>query len=313
MRGEAPVNPLVSVIVNCFNGEEYLAEALDSIKAQTYTNWEIIFWDNMSTDASAQIAREFDPRLRYFKSQEMVGLGAARKLAVEQTNGKFLAFLDCDDLWMPEKLEKQVRVMEESGCTVCYGGVVKINADGKAIGQQIPNAFRGNLFDRLLRNFEIHVPAVMVRRASMVAIDVTFDEHLTTSEEYGLFMQLAVTYPFVALEEPVASYRIHDSALTNRSISQWANEREFVLDKICQKHPLVRQQYRNGLRKAYGRSGYYRARYLVSEGKRSLGRKALKDIWSVDYRYLLLYFLLYLPSPIWNLAHRLRTNRSRFS
>ena len=100
-------SPLVSVVMNCYNGEKFLKEALDSVYSQTYQNWEIIFWDNCSTDNSRCIAGSFDLRLKYYKSSEIINLGAARKSAVEKCSGVFIAFLDVDDKWFSKKLEIQ--------------------------------------------------------------------------------------------------------------------------------------------------------------------------------------------------------------
>ena len=86
--------PLVSVIMNCLNCEQYLRDAIDSVYAQTYDNWEIIFWDNGSCDKSGEIAKSYDSKLKYFKTEETSILGTARVLAVEQANGEYFAFLD---------------------------------------------------------------------------------------------------------------------------------------------------------------------------------------------------------------------------
>ena len=97
-------NPLVSVIMNCYNGEKYLQRAIDSIIVQTYKNLEIIFWDNASTDSSADIYRntaEKDARFKYFKSEKNVNLGEARALAVNECTGDYITFLDTDDEWLP--------------------------------------------------------------------------------------------------------------------------------------------------------------------------------------------------------------------
>ena len=77
--------PLVCVIMNCYNGEKYLREAIDSVYAQSYKNWEIIFWDNLSTDSSAKIAKSYDSKLRYFVGQETIPLGAARNKALSKS------------------------------------------------------------------------------------------------------------------------------------------------------------------------------------------------------------------------------------
>ena len=96
---ETVEEPLVSVIMNCYNSDRYLREAIDSVFAQSYQNWEIIFFDNASTDQSAEIAKSYGPKLRYFRGESTVLLGAARNRAFEKAAGQYFAFLDCDDIW----------------------------------------------------------------------------------------------------------------------------------------------------------------------------------------------------------------------
>ena len=100
--------PKVSVIMNCFNGEKYLRESLDSIFCQTYEDWEIIFWDNASTDGTQQIATSYDSRLKYFRAEVNTPLGSARNMALEKATATYVAFLDSDDYWQKKKLEIQV-------------------------------------------------------------------------------------------------------------------------------------------------------------------------------------------------------------
>ena len=115
--------PLVSVIMNVRNGASTLREALDSVMAQTFTDWELIVWDDRSTDDSAQIvARYSDPRIRYFLSPEETSLGKARDTAIRQARGEWLAFLDQDDLWMPRKLEMQMALAEPETLESSTGG-----------------------------------------------------------------------------------------------------------------------------------------------------------------------------------------------
>ena len=97
------MKPLVSVIMNCYNGDRFLRQAIDSVYCQTYDNWEIIFWDNASTDSSAKIARSYDDKIRYFLATKNTPLGEARNLALNKASGKYVAFLDCDDLYFPNK------------------------------------------------------------------------------------------------------------------------------------------------------------------------------------------------------------------
>ena len=104
--------PLVSIVMNCFNGEKFLKRALKSIINQRYYNWELIFWDNLSTDQSKNIFLSFDDkRLKYFCSKKFKKLYDARNDALEKCNGKYISFLDVDDCWLEEKLNKQVELL----------------------------------------------------------------------------------------------------------------------------------------------------------------------------------------------------------
>jgi len=107
--------PLISVVMNCHNGQAFLKESIKSLTSQTYKNWELIFWDNNSTDKSEEILKQFnDRRIKYFKSDSYLKLYRARNLAINQTKGEFVTFLDTDDLWNNKKLEKQLEICEKN-------------------------------------------------------------------------------------------------------------------------------------------------------------------------------------------------------
>ena len=125
--------PLVSIVMNCYNSDRFLKEAIDSIYAQTYQNWEIIFWDNCSTDRSASIAKSYDEKLKYFLAEQTTTLSIARNCALRKVNGDYVSFLDCDDLYLPHKLEQQVQLMEENCYAMCYASTVKINEVGEEV------------------------------------------------------------------------------------------------------------------------------------------------------------------------------------
>ena len=103
--------PLVSILMNCYNGERYLRDSLDSIINQSYENWELIFWDNQSKDQSKDIFFEYsDDRFKYFYAPVHTDLGNARANAYKHLSGDFIAFLDSDDLWTPDKLNEQLKL-----------------------------------------------------------------------------------------------------------------------------------------------------------------------------------------------------------
>lgn len=111
----------VSVIMNCFNGEQFLSDAIKSVLDQTYRNWELIFWDNQSIDNSKKIFKSFnDKRLKYYFSKKKTTLHLARNLALKKSNGDLICFLDVDDYWYKNKLFLQVKELKEKNCSCVY-------------------------------------------------------------------------------------------------------------------------------------------------------------------------------------------------
>ena len=151
--------------MNCFNGERYLRDAIDSVINQTYKDWEIIFWDNGSTDKSAEIAKLFGNRMQYFYTPTTSPLGKARNLAIQKAQGKYIAFLDCDDIWMPQKLEKQINLLEsDTEIALVFSDAIYFNENG--ILCQIYLKFkppRGKIFNALFRKYFLCISSVILR------------------------------------------------------------------------------------------------------------------------------------------------------
>lgn len=116
---------LVSIILNCFNGQQFLSEALNTVINQTYKNWELIFCDNQSTDKSKEIFNLFkNKKFKYFKTKNFLNLYEARNFAISKSKGEFLSFIDVDDLWHKDKLEKQIKLFKDSNVAVVYGNFI---------------------------------------------------------------------------------------------------------------------------------------------------------------------------------------------
>lgn len=207
-------SPIVSVIMNCLNCAKYLREAINSVFTQTYTDWEIIFWDNASTDNSEEIAKSYGEKVRYFRSDKTYPLGKARNLAMEKARGKYIAFLDCDDIWMPEKLERQLPLFyknSEIGLVFSNFFLVKDNGDFIKEGFRRDLPPRGYVFRELLiRNFVILSTATI--RKDCLERTGLFDPRYNLSEEYDLFLRIARLYHFDYILEPLARYRVHEES-----------------------------------------------------------------------------------------------------
>ena len=169
--------------MNCYNGEKYLHEAIDSVYAQTYDNWEIIFWDNCSTDSSAKIAKSYDSKLKYYCGDDKIPLGAARNLAIEKTNGDLIAFLDVDDVWYPKKLSKQVSEFMNKDIVLNFTNAQYIYDDGSKYNlYRSTKVFEADLFPRLLESNIICLASVMIQKRAMFRLDQLFDEEFIPPE-----------------------------------------------------------------------------------------------------------------------------------
>lgn len=211
--------PLVSVIINCYNGSRDLPACFDCLRRQTFTDFEIVFLDNCSEDDSAKIAQSFGPKLRYFKSPHNVPLGAARNLALQEAKGDLIAFLDCDDLWLEDKLARQVDLMQKDpdiGLVTCD----TILSDGhKELGRVFTGSppARGFAFAELVERQWISMSSAMVSRKALASLTSAsgewvsgwFDETLNVCEEADVFYRIAYNWKIDYVEEPLAVWRIH--------------------------------------------------------------------------------------------------------
>jgi len=293
-------HPLVSVILNCYNGEKYLKEAIDSVYSQTYKNWEIIFWDNVSTDSSAEIARAYDSKLKYFCAKEHVPLGHARKLALEHAKGDYISFIDADDIWLPEKLEIQIKKMINEGFDLCNASLVQLYEDTGKVKHFIKKNKSGWVFKQQLKQFDVNIQTLLISRKCLDETGLTFDTRIIGSEEYCLTMQLMYSYKMCIIKDFLAIYRVRSHSLTEEVIKFWAVDREITLNEILKKHPESQVKFKREYKIAFARARFYRARYFVKKNERLLALKELRGIILVDYRYLILYILVLLSPRLFN-------------
>lgn len=211
--------PLVSVIMNCFNGEKFLKEAIDSVFSQTYVNWEIIFWDNCSSDRTQEIASCYDERLIYYRAKETTPLGVARVLASTKATGRYMAFLDCDDTWSAEKLSLQIDKFLTSDVDLgfVYGrsdAIYELDNGRRQLiheGRQLPE---GYIFGELVKENFIVFSSAVVDRIKFEECG-GFPSHFKNSTDYWIFLSLANKYPVALIDEVCCSYRIHSNNLSS--------------------------------------------------------------------------------------------------
>lgn len=289
----------VSVIINCFNGEEFLRDAIDSVYAQTWTNWEIIFWDNASTDRSAEIALSYDEHLKYFRNDENVPLGRARDQAMAEAQGEFVAFIDCDDIWLPDKLEKQIPLFESDPRTglVFSDARLVYHATGQSRGYFAANHLgppRGDLFRYMINSFCIPMSSVVLRRTMLDSYSEWFDEGFQLCTDYDFFLRIAHDWYCDYVNTPTVLIKIHDAAASVRYHSRLSEETQRTLEKLQSLYPDFRDHYSTEILLLEQTISRQKAKSLWKEGSPSQARQVLKNA-PYSFKNLLIYLLTLLP------------------
>lgn len=232
------LNPFVSVIINCHNSDKYLKEAIDSVFIQTYQNWEIIFWDNNSSDSSAEIALNFGNRLKYFRSNSTIRLYAARNLAVEKAEGKYIAFLDSDDIWTAHHLECLISKLDVD-CKFVYGGYDIVNSKGGYVSERLSYLPDGYIQNKLFRRNPISIGCVLIEKELL--IDNLFDHFYDLLGDYDLWLRLANNNRFNVVPKVIEHSRQHSKNLSKTRKERFLIERR----RLYRKHISIRNLLKN--------------------------------------------------------------------
>ncbi len=249
MRAEPPAAeagtppPCVSVILNIRNGGLTLAETLESLLAQTYRDWEAICWDDCSGDGSAAIVQRYrDPRIRYFLSPGPVNLARSREAAIGMARGRWLAFLDQDDLWMPEKLERQMELIEREPAArigLIYGRTVSFDERGRQRDYDYRHEMsplpEGRIFTRLFEESCFIAMSSAVIRAEAYRELGGIPRFIEVTPDYYMFVGVAYRWEARAVQQVICRYRRHAGNMSHRShkrinaeilllIDRWAGE-----------------------------------------------------------------------------------------
>ena len=225
-------DPLVSIIMNCYNGEKYLKEAIRSVINQTYKNWEIIFWDNQSKDKSSQILKSFkDKRIKYYRSKSFSKLYKARNMAINKAKGKFVSFLDVDDFWINTKLEKQVNLFQkEKNLILVYSNVFILNNSNKSFKLFTKDTLpSGKITQNLLSNYRMPVITTILKKS--IFNKIKFKNNYEIIGDFDFFTKLSLKGLFGPIQEPLAYYRIHEKNVSKTKIDLFIKEFNLWIDE----------------------------------------------------------------------------------
>tara|TARA_B100000959_G_scaffold285510_1_gene360504 strand:+ start:1420 stop:2211 length:792 start_codon:yes stop_codon:yes gene_type:complete len=223
--------PLVSVIMNCHNGEKYLKQTILSVINQAYKNWEIIFWDNKSNDQSEKIAKSFnDKRIKYFKSNKFEKLYRTRNLAIKKSKGKYICFLDTDDFWNKNKLRSQINLIKKKNCKIIYTNFLVKNENTKKLylpyKKKLPEGF---ITQDLLNQYCIGILTIMIDRK--IFKKNKFYERYDVIGDFDLFLKLSKKYEILAIQKPLATFRVHNKNFSSKNIGLYLDEFNLWLKK----------------------------------------------------------------------------------
>lgn len=212
--------PLISVIVPAYNAEATLLETIDSIRHQTFSDFELIVIDDGSTDRTlARVQSVRDPRVRIFTCPNQ-GLAASRNRGIEWSAGEFISFIDADDMWTSDKLELQLDALRRRpGAALAYSWTAFVDSDGRFLFAKEPSRFEGDVYADLLRdcNFVASGSNILVRRSCAIAVG-GFDATLEAAHDWDFCLRVAARWPFAVVPRYQILYRISESAMSANAV-----------------------------------------------------------------------------------------------
>lgn len=208
------MNDLVSIIMPSYNTAKFIPETIESVIKQTYTNWELIIVDDCSTDNTDEVVKPFltDERIKYLKNEKNSGAAVSRNYALREAKGKWIAFLDSDDLWLPEKLEKQIAFMEKNGYKFTYTDYkIKLN------GKWLPYIFTGPNIVNKRKMYDycyFSTITVMYDRDFVGLIQIA---PLKKNNDYAMWLKIIKKADCYRFPECLSSYIKHDNSISSGS------------------------------------------------------------------------------------------------
>lgn len=225
--------PIVSIIVPTFNRAGMIHRAIESVQFQTFNDWELIVVDDASTDNTEEILRRYmrnDPRIGYIRHEKNKGGSAARNSGIKKSKGSYIALLDDDDRWYPEKLRLQVDFSHnhpESG--FIYSGYCYVDYETDKIVKNVFPLYQGNVSSIILKNNIIGSPTPLIRNECFQRAGL-FDEKLTSCQDWDMWIRISRFYSFAYVNECLAEVTMHGKQISS-DLSSKIDSRIKLLDK----------------------------------------------------------------------------------
>lgn len=211
--------PLVSVITPTYNAELFISATIDSVRAQTYSNWELVIVDDASKDTTVDILKKYaaaDDRIKFSILETNSGAAIARNTAIENASGSYIAFLDADDLWMPEKLSKQITFMQEKDIQVCFSSFELMDEAGKSLGKMVKALPKVDFSKMLKSNYVGNLTGIY----NAETLGKVYMPNIRKRQDWALWLTLIkkVGYAY-SIEEPLAKYRLRENSISSNKLN----------------------------------------------------------------------------------------------
>lgn len=216
---------LVSIITPSYNTAGFVCQTMDSVRNQTYTNWEMLIVDDCSTDGSAEVIENYlkengETRIRLLRNQRNSGAALSRNYALREAKGRWVAFLDSDDLWTPDKLEKQIRFMQDMPCSFSYTEYSEIDEQSRSLGRTVSGPHRITRMG--MRRY--CWPGCLTVMYDRAAIGLVQCPNIRKNNDYAMWLAISREAPCCLLAENLGSYRKRSGSISNHNclkLIQW--------------------------------------------------------------------------------------------
>lgn len=290
--------PLVSIILPTYNCAAFLHYSIGSILLQTYDSYEIIVIDDGSTDNTKKILNPFIQRIKYIRSEQNKGLPTARNIGIRSALGKYIAFIDADDIWLPEKLQTDIEYFKtHSELSMVYSKHVNIDEKGRVLDEaskrRLPS---GNVFAELFSEQNFIITSSVVVRKEVFETTGLFDEQLFNCQDWDMWLRIAFYFKVGGINTPLVKYR-HNPHSLSKNRNNVLKYQKIIIDKTYnnfkdKENGIDEKLYKKRLASHYAKVG----RYYLRIGDKSLASENFRLSLTYDpfnFRTLRYYFRLW--------------------
>lgn len=303
--------PRISIVTNSKNGEHYLPDLFNTIDAQTFSNWEHIFFDNNSSDNTESLCKERLNKIEYYNSNEDLPLSVARNIAISKCKGEYVAILDCDDLWDKNKLFAQIKIFEKYDhidlCSTDYSTLINnrvIKAKKSEINQLT--------FKKMLNNYLVCHSSVMFKRLSLIKIDHLYDKELHIAHDKDLILRLVKNHNIYHITEYLTFWRFTNESLTNSRFDLLAKDNQYILNKYQKTIKNFNHDYKSEIEKLDSKIKFHLAIfYWINKDKIKLDKILKKNIRKPKF-FMLMIATYFFSSKYYTLIAKSYINVKKF-